>query len=204
MPSRAYAPLDRVGGRRITEVVRGVAGFLSDVQVFPEAGAAFVILINADWGFPQDTVEWATDTLGEHEPVYEWGELATEDVVGSYRDDIVLGGIHNWLEVSANNHRTVCNINPNNAMKTYNPVDANFDDIYVVEKTGTKEGWSNPSPDEDWFTGYPQEIDAFYRTVAYGDAVESDSRLAADCISTSYSAYVSADNGGAEEPIRTF
>ncbi len=125
-------------------------------------------------------------------------------VADIFSSDIVLGGIHNWLEVSANNHRTVCNINPNTAMKTYNPVDANFDDIYVVEKTGTKQGWSNPSPDEDWFTGYPQEMDAFYRTVAYGDRVESDSRLAADCIATSYSAYVSAQNAGAEESIKTF
>ena len=89
-------------------------------------------------------------------------------------------------------------------MKTYNPVDANFKDIYVVEKTGTKQGWSNPSPDEDWFTGYPQEMEAFYRTIAYGDALETDSRIAADCISTIYSAYVSAEKKGIEVPIKTF
>ena len=28
----------------------------------------------------------------------------------------------------------------------------------------------------------PQEIEAFYRSIAYGDAVESDSALAADTI----------------------
>ncbi|MHC4721958.1 MAG: Gfo/Idh/MocA family protein, partial [Planctomycetota bacterium] len=123
------------------------------------------------------------------------------DIIAS---DIVLGGIHNWLEVCANNHRTVCNINPNTAMQTYNPVDENFKDIYVVEKTGTKQGWSTPSPDEDWFTGYPQEIEAFYRTVAYGEPVESDSGLAADCISTIYSAYVSAEKAGTEVPIKVF
>ena len=129
--------------------------------------------------------------------VFEDGTIA--DIFAS---DIILGGIHNWLEVAANNHRTVCNINPNTAMKTYNPVEANFSDIYVVEKTGTKQGWSNPSPDEDWFTGYPQEIEAFYRTIAYGEPVESDSHIAADCISTIYSAYVSAEKAGAEVPIR--
>lgn len=131
--------------------------------------------------------------------VFEDGTIA--DIFAS---DIVLGGIHNWLEVSANNHRTVCNINPNTAMQTYNPVDANFDDIYVVEKTGTKQGWSTPSPDEDWFTGYPQEMEAFYRTIAYGDPLESTSNLAADCISTIYSAYVSAEKTGTEVSIKTF
>ncbi|MDD5326414.1 MAG: Gfo/Idh/MocA family oxidoreductase [Phycisphaerae bacterium] len=128
--------------------------------------------------------------------VFEDGTIA--DIFAS---DIILGGIHNWLEVAANNHRTICNINPNTAMQTYNPVEANFKDIYVVEKTGTKQGWSNPSPDEDWFTGYPQEIEAFYRTIAHGEPVETDSGLAADCIATIYSAYISAEKMGAEVVI---
>jgi predicted dehydrogenase len=131
--------------------------------------------------------------------VFEDGTIA--DIFAS---DIILGGIHNWLEVAANNHRTVCNINPNSAMKTYNPVEEYFNDIYVVEKTGTKQGWSNPSPDEDWFTGYPQEMEAFYRAIAYGEPVESDSNIAADCISTIYSAYISAEKAGAEVSMKTF
>lgn len=122
--------------------------------------------------------------------VFEDGTVA--DIIAS---DIVLGGIHNWLQVAANNHRSICNINPNSAMQTYNPVDNYFSDIYVVEKIGTKQGWSNPSPDEDWFTGYPQEMEVFYRTIAYGEPVKSDSSLAADCIATIYSAYVSAEKG---------
>jgi predicted dehydrogenase len=131
--------------------------------------------------------------------VFEDGTVA--DVFAS---DIILGGIHNWLEVAANNHRTICAINPNTAMQTYNPVEANFKDVYVVEKIGTKQGWSCPSPEEDWFTGYPQEIEAFYRAAAYGEPVESDSRLAADAISTIYSAYVSAERSGAAVPVKTF
>lgn len=128
--------------------------------------------------------------------VFEDGTIA--DIVAS---DIILGGIHNWLQVAANNHRSICNINPNSAMQTYNPVDNYFSDIYVVEKIGTKQGWSNPSPDEDWFTGYPQEMEVFYRTIAYGEPVKSDSSLAADCIATIYSAYVSAEKKGAEVSI---
>lgn len=131
--------------------------------------------------------------------VFDDGTVAT-----IFASDIIVGGIHNWLEIAANNHRTFCNINPNNAMQTYNPVDANFKDVYVVEKIGTKQGWTWPSPDEDWFTGYPQEIEAFYRTVAYGEPVESDSALAADCISTIYSAYVSAERKGAEVAVKLF
>ena len=125
-------------------------------------------------------------------------------VADIFASDIVLGGIHNWIEVLANNHRTLCNINPNTAMQTYNPVDQYFKDIYVVEKIGTKQGWTNPAPDEDWITGYPEEIEAFYRTIAYGDPLESDSSLAADVISTIYSAYVSAEKKGAEVIVQTF
>ena len=130
---------------------------------------------------------------------FEDGSIAT-----LLTSDIVLGGIHNWLEVCANNHRTVCNINPNTAMQTYNPKEELFRDIYTVEKIGTKQGWTCTSPDEDWMTGYPQEIEAFYRTIAYGEPPAGDSLLAADSISTMYSAYVSAERRGAAVPIRTF
>ncbi len=121
-----------------------------------------------------------------------------------FASDIVLGGIHNWLEICANNHRTVCNINPNTAMQTYNPREENFKDIYVLEKLGTKQGWACTSPDEDWFTGYPQEIEAFYRCAAYGDEIESDMNLAADTISTIYSAYLSSARKGAEVPVKAY
>ena len=131
--------------------------------------------------------------------VFEDGTIA--DIFAS---EIVMGGVHNWLEVCANNHRAVCNINPNTAMQTYNPVDAQFDDIYVVEKIGTKQGWAPTAPDEDHFTGFPQEIEAFYRSVAYGEPVESNSALAADCISTIYSAYVSVEKKGAEVAVKAF
>ena len=115
-----------------------------------------------------------------------------------------MGGVHNWLEVAANNHRTVCNINPNTSMQTYNPVEAQFEDIYVVEKIGTKQGWAPTAPDEDFISGFPQEIEAFYRAVVTGTAPESDSRLAADCISTVYSAYLSAARKGAEVAVKAY
>ena len=128
--------------------------------------------------------------------VFDDGTLA--DIFAS---ELVQGGVKNHIEVNANNHRAICNIGPNNAMQAFNPVDTNFKDIYVVEKTSTKQGWSNISPDEGWFNGYQHEMDAFYRSAAYGEPVESNSRLAADIIATIYSGYVSSERQGAEVPI---
>lgn len=116
-------------------------------------------------------------------------------------NELTHGGSKNNLEVHANNHRTICNIGPNNAMQTYNPVEDNFRDVYVVEKTGTKQGWSNISPDENWFNGYQHEMDAFYLCLSQSLPVESDSALAADVISTIYAAYLSAERKGLETEI---
>ncbi len=131
--------------------------------------------------------------------VFEDGTFA--DVIAS---ELLHGGAKNYVEVHANNHRTVCNITPNNAMLTYNPVDENFKDIYVVEKTGTKQGWSFISPDEAWFNGYQHEMDAFYCTLAFNTPIESNSRLAADVITTIYAGYVSAEKNGEEVEVPVF
>lgn len=131
--------------------------------------------------------------------VFEDGTVA--DIVAS---ELLQGGVKNYLEVHANNHRTVCNLTPNNAMQTYNPVESNFEDIYVVEKTGTKQGWSNISPDESWFNGYQHEMEAFYRSSAFGEVIESNSGLAADVIATIYAAYISAERNGSEVEISSF
>ena len=128
--------------------------------------------------------------------IFEDGTMA--DIVAS---ELLHGGVKNYLEVHANNHRTICNLTPNNAMQTYNPVEENFKDIYVVEKTGTKTGWSNISPDEAWFNGYQHEMDAFYKSSAYGDPIESNSYLASDVISTIYTAYLSAEKEGLQMEV---
>jgi hypothetical protein len=86
-------------------------------------------------------------------------------------------------------------------MQTYTPDEKYFKDVYIVEKTGTKQGWSSVSPDESWFTGYRHEMEAFYRSAAFGEPVESNSSLAADVIATIYAGYVSAERKGTEVPI---
>jgi predicted dehydrogenase len=124
-----------------------------------------------------------------------------ETIADIFASELVLGGVHNWIEVNTNNHRTICNINPNNAMQSYTPDEKYFKNIYVVEKTETRQGWSSISPDEGWFTGYQHEMEAFYRSAVLGDTLESDSSLASDVISTIYSGYLSAERKGAEIKI---
>ncbi len=128
--------------------------------------------------------------------VFEDGTFA--DIFAS---ELVMGGVHNWIEVNTNNHRTICNINPNNAMAAYTPDEKHFRDVYVVEKTETKQGWSSISPDESWFTGYQHEMEAFYRSAGFGEPVESNSSLAADVTATIYAGYLSAEQKGVEIPV---
>ncbi len=118
-----------------------------------------------------------------------------------FASELVLGGVNNWIEVNANNHRTKCRMSQNDAMLAYTPDERHFKDIYVVEKTETKQGWSFISPDEGWFHGYQHEMNAFYRSAAYDEPVESNSSLAADTIATIYAGYVSAERKGAEVPV---
>lgn len=118
-----------------------------------------------------------------------------------FASELKLGGVHNRIELNTSNHRTICNITPNNAMQTYTPDANHFNDVYIVEKTETKEGWSQVSPDESWFTGYQHEMEAFYRSAAFGEAIESNSSLAADTIATIYAGYLSAERKGTEVAV---
>lgn len=133
-----------------------------------------------------------TEDFGTVHVEFDDGTIA--DVTAS---EIKLGGVHNWLEVNATTHRTRVNINPNNAMQTYNPREEYFSDIYVVEKIGTKQGWAPTSPDEDWFTGYENEMNTFYEDAAVGRRPESGSLLGADTIAVVYAGYLSAERDGA-------
>jgi predicted dehydrogenase len=124
-------------------------------------------------------------------------EFEDGTIASLFASELVLGGVNNWIEVNTSNHRTKCQMSHNDAMKTYTPVGENYKDIYVVEKTETKQGWSFISPDEGWFHGYQHEMNAFYQSAAYGCAIESNSSLASDVIATIYAGYVSSERKGA-------
>jgi predicted dehydrogenase len=70
-----------------------------------------------------------------------------------------------------------------------------FGEEYLVEKLETKAGWSAPQPDEDWMTGYPQEIQDFMEAIALGREPLSGAALARDVIAVIYGAYLSAAEG---------
>lgn len=115
--------------------------------------------------------------------------------------ELVMGGVHNWLEVYCNNHRMRCNINPIDANVLYNPVEKQLADVYLSEKLGTKQGWSFPAPDENWLSGYPQELQDFMECLIHDREPQSNLALAADTVSTLYAAYVSAQENGRETEI---
>ena len=122
-------------------------------------------------------------------------------VADIFASELVLGGVANWVEIFGNNHRTRCNLNPINALETFNPREEIFKDVYVVEKTNTKQGWSRPAPDEGWQHGYPQEYQDFMECIYYDRQPLSGMELARDTMVTLYSGYVSAERGGAEVAI---
>ncbi|HEV2234504.1 MAG TPA: Gfo/Idh/MocA family oxidoreductase [Terriglobia bacterium] len=122
-------------------------------------------------------------------------------VADIFSSELVMGGVHNWLEVFANNHRTRCNLNPTDAMETYSPREEFLKDVYITEKLGTKQGWSNPAPDEDWQHGYPREFQDFMESVYLDREPLSGGELARDTIAVLYSAYLSAERRGAEVEI---
>jgi predicted dehydrogenase len=128
--------------------------------------------------------------------VFEDGMVA--DVFAS---EIVMGGVKNWLEIIANNHHTYCNLSCTNAVKLFNPRENQLKNTYIVEKIETKQGWSFPSPDEDWMFGYPQELSDFINCIITGKSPQSGSELAWDVIAVLYSAYVSAEKSGLEVKI---
>ena len=115
--------------------------------------------------------------------------------------EVVLGGIYDYVEVFANNHRTRCRISPTGIVDAYNPRGAQFADIYLIEKASTKEGWSPAAPDENFSMGYQAEIQDFITCAATGARPQSDLDLALDTTATIYAAYVSDENKGTETEI---
>lgn len=138
----------------------------------------------------------------EYEDVEDYAQMhiifSDGTIADIFASELVMGGVNNWIEVRSNNHRTRCNLNPINALDTYNPSEAGFSNVYVTEKIGTKQGWSHPAPDEPWMHGYPQEFQDFAESIYYGREPASGLELARDTIAAIYAGYLSAERNGAE------
>jgi predicted dehydrogenase len=114
------------------------------------------------------------------------------EIVGG---DTTLGGVRNRLTAYATNAVVEANMNPNDAVRAYAP-DANaFANEYLNEKLETRAGWSQPSPDEDWMQGYPQEVQDFADAITQNRPPRSDARLGRDVVAVIYGAYVAAEEG---------
>jgi len=148
-----------------------------------------------DRGHLRTAYEDTEDTSQMH-VIFDDGTVA--DIFAS---DVVLGGVANWIEVFANDHRTRCNLNPIDALETFSPAEATLRDVYVVEKLSPKQGWMRPAPDEGWMHGYPQEIQAFVEAIAGGRAPESSLDLGEAVALTLYAAYLSAAKRGQEVEV---
>lgn len=115
--------------------------------------------------------------------------------------EVTLGGIYDYLEVFANNHRTRCRISPAGIVDTYNPRGAQFRDVYLAEKVSTQEGWAAAAPDENFTMGYQAELEDLATCAASGRKPQSDLELALDTTAAIYAAYRSDERRGAEVPV---
>ncbi|HXY70844.1 MAG TPA: Gfo/Idh/MocA family oxidoreductase [Gemmatimonadales bacterium] len=131
--------------------------------------------------------------------VEDWGSMLITFDDGTVAQitaaDTVLGGIRNQMTIYGAKAVVLCNINPNDVVQAYAPDPSVFGDEYIVEKIETKAGWSAPQPDEEWTSGYPQEIQDFVECVAFGREPLSDGPLARDVTAVIYGAYLSATEG---------
>jgi len=164
-----------IGVRSVTaEVAR-----LTRLDTFRDAPKGPMV---SDW---EDVEDWACAIL-----TFTDGTKAT-----ILSTDVMLGGIRNRMEIGLSNARIECRINPNTSCLAYAPDGEVFGDEYITEKLGTKAGWSFPSPDEEWFTGYPQEIQDFVECVAFDRPPVSDGSLGEEVVRVLYAAYLAAERG---------
>jgi predicted dehydrogenase len=133
------------------------------------------------------------------EDVENWGSIlitfndGTKAVVTV--TDAGLGGLQEKVSVYMTNAVLHANMAQNTAVQVYAPDGTVFGDEYFTEKLETKAGWSFPSPDEDWFRGYPQEMRDFVTAIREQREPLAGLSLAADCIEVIYAAYLSAEEG---------
>lgn len=141
----------------------------------------------------------------DYHDIEDYGFIHVEFTDGTVGDiitsEVVLGGIYDYVEVFANNHRTRCVISPAGLMDTYNPRGPQFKDIYLIEKASTQEGWTQAAPDENFTMGYQAELQDFVSAAAAGRAPQSDLDLALDTTAATYAAYLSAENQGTAVPV---
>ncbi|MDZ4802351.1 MAG: Gfo/Idh/MocA family oxidoreductase [Bryobacteraceae bacterium] len=128
--------------------------------------------------------------------VFEDGTVA--DIMTS---ELVLGGVYDFVDVFANNHRTRCHIQPVHVVDLYSPNKKEFEGMDLVEKISSNEGWIPAYPEFGWSNGQLHEMHDFVACMREGRQPECDLDLAIDTTLAIYAGYVSADRKGAEVEV---
>ena len=124
-------------------------------------------------------------------------------VADIFSTEVVLGGVHNWLEVFANNHRTRCNINPIDALTTYNPREEIFQGHLRGGEDRDQAGLEQPGARRG-MAARLRPGDAGLHRVHRDDGRPQccGAELGYDTVAVLYSGYLSAaQRGGAVVPI---
>jgi predicted dehydrogenase len=129
----------------------------------------------------------------------DWGTMVVTFDDGSVAQvtagDNTVGGIVNTLSIYSTKLVVHCNINPNTSLLTYAPHGAIWGDHQLREKVETNAGWQFSNPDEEWITGYAQELQDFCEAIALDRPPRCGPALARDTILVGYAAYLAADTG---------
>lgn len=125
--------------------------------------------------------------------VFDDGMVA--DVLTS---ELTLGGVYDYIEVFANNHRTRCRIQPVEVVDLYSPNRKEFDGMDLMEKITSNEGWIPVYPEFGWSNGQLHEMRDFVESMRAGRQPECNLDLAIDITLAIYAGYVSADRKGAK------
>ena len=159
--------------------VTAEAGDLSKMPAFQAEQSRYIV---DDW---QDVENWCALIMA-----FEDGSRAVIEA-----SDIVLGGMEDTLQVFLSNSRVDCDMTHSGMMRAFAPDARIFGSEYLMEKVGTKAGWSYPSVDEEWLLGYPQEMRDFVESVAYDREPLATADLGRRVVEVIYAAYQSAEEG---------
>ena len=171
--------LRRDGSPIRVQSVTADVGNLASIPSFKEEFEQWLV---SDW---DDVENWATVLL-----TFTDGARA---IISA--SDTVLGGMEDTLEIFMSNGRVKCDMTHSTMMQAYAPATQVFGDEYIAEKLETKAGWSNPSIDEEWLLGYPQEIRDFIEAIAQNRSPISTADLGREVVRVTYAAYQSAEEG---------
>ena len=115
--------------------------------------------------------------------------------------ELTLGGVYDFIEVFANNHRTRCHIQPVKVVDLYSPDKKEFAGMDLMEKISSNEGWIQAYPEFGWSNGQSYEMRDFTFAMQEGRQPECNLELAIDITLAIYAGYVSADRKGGEVDV---